>query len=144
VVTRFALDTNTLSEATKRNPHKGLVRFLDQHSNACAIPAPVWHELWYGCLRLPDGRRRHEIRDWLVTVEQETEVLSYDRDASTWHASERAKLAALGRPPPYTDAAIASIAFTRGLTLVTANVADFAAFDGLELLDWRKYKRISR
>lgn len=69
------------------------------------------------------------------------EVLPYDLEAATWHATERARLAARGRTPHFADGAIASIAYTRGLTLVTANVADFASFDGLELFDWRKTKR---
>jgi len=140
-LSRWALDTNTLSEAAKHRPHPSVVRFLEQHGPACAIPAPVWHELWYGCIRLPEGGRRTVLARWLTATGQSMEILPYDSDAATWHAGQRAKLVSLGRTPPFSDGAIASIAYTRGLTLVTANAADFAAFDGLQVVDWRKVRR---
>jgi len=143
-LSRWALDTNALSEAARRRPHKGLQRFLERHGPACAIPAPVWHELWYGCVRLPAGEHRAVLLEWLSDVRQSMEILPYDGEAATWHASERARLIARGRTPDLTDGAIASVACTRGLTLVTANVADFAVFEGLEVLDWRTNKRVPR
>jgi tRNA(fMet)-specific endonuclease VapC len=41
-------------------------------------------------------------------------------------------------PPPFADGQIASIAATRDLTLVTANVADFERFEGLRVEDWTR------
>ena len=43
---------------------------------------------------------------------------------------------ATGRTPPYIDGQIAAIAVTNGCTLVTHNVADFAAFEGLQVENW--------
>jgi tRNA(fMet)-specific endonuclease VapC len=63
-------------------------------------------------------------------------ILPYDADAADWHAAERARLAFAGRVPPFVDGQIAAIAVTRGLTLVTANVADFRPFAGLTVIDW--------
>jgi tRNA(fMet)-specific endonuclease VapC len=39
--------------------------------------------------------------------------------------------------PPFVDGQTAAIASTKGLTVVTANVADFRLFDGLDVEDWR-------
>ena len=64
------------------------------------------------------------------------EVVDYDRRAADWHARERARLAAVGTTPPFVDGQIAAIAAVNGLTLVTANTSDFAAFDDLDIERW--------
>jgi len=46
-------------------------------------------------------------------------------------------LAAAGLTPPHVDGQIAAITATRGLTLVTADLADFQHFAGLTVVDWR-------
>jgi tRNA(fMet)-specific endonuclease VapC len=38
--------------------------------------------------------------------------------------------------PPFADGQIAAIAAVHGLTLVTANVADFRPFKGLQVRRW--------
>jgi tRNA(fMet)-specific endonuclease VapC len=65
-------------------------------------------------------------------------VLPYDTAAAAWHATERARLEALGRSPPFVDGQIAAIARVRGLTLVTRNVRDFSRFDGLVVENWTR------
>ncbi len=52
---RFLLDTNVLAEPLKARPNAGIMRKLHQHDGEFCIPTPVWHEMWFGCLRL--GRR---------------------------------------------------------------------------------------
>jgi tRNA(fMet)-specific endonuclease VapC len=64
-------------------------------------------------------------------------ALAYDARAAEWHARERVRLEAAGRPMPYADGQIAAIAMVNGLTLVTANVRDFRRVDGLRVEDWR-------
>jgi len=64
------------------------------------------------------------------------DVLPCDRRAAEWHARQRARLVNEGRTPPYLDGQIAAIAAVNGLTLVTHNVTDFAAFEGLTVEDW--------
>jgi tRNA(fMet)-specific endonuclease VapC len=65
-------------------------------------------------------------------------ILSYDQRAALWHAEERARLAQIGKTPPFADGQIAAIAVTNDLCLVTFNHDDYAAFQGLRLEDWRK------
>lgn len=64
-------------------------------------------------------------------------VLPYHSAATQWHAAERARLAVLGRTPPFVDGQIAAIAATNGLVLVTANTMDLQHFAGPRLEDWR-------
>jgi predicted nucleic acid-binding protein len=47
-----------------------------------------------------------------------------------------ARLAHLTQPPAFADGQIAAIAAVRGLTLVTANTADFAKFNNLAVENW--------
>jgi len=64
------------------------------------------------------------------------EVAPFDESAADWMASERARLLKRGSTPPYRDAQIAAVAGSRGLVLVTRNVADFKGFRGLKIQNW--------
>jgi tRNA(fMet)-specific endonuclease VapC len=100
--------------------------------------APVWHELRFGCARLPQSRKRREIERYLREhVAANLLILPYDAAAAEWHAAERARLANIGKTPPYVDGQIAAIATMNDLTLVTANVGDFVNFADLRVEDWR-------
>ncbi|CAA9253517.1 MAG: hypothetical protein AVDCRST_MAG77-2218 [uncultured Chloroflexi bacterium] len=137
-VARYLLDANVLSELLKPRPNAGVAERLGRHGDAVATGAPVYHELLFGARRLPPGRRRAEIERYLEQVVRATvPILPYDAAAADWHAAERARLAALGRTPPFVDGQIAAIARTNALTLVTANGADFRPFAGLDIEDWR-------
>lgn len=63
-------------------------------------------------------------------------ILDYDRRAAEWHASERARLMAAGRTPPFIDGQIAAVARVNDLTLVTRNQRDFRWFEGLRMERW--------
>jgi tRNA(fMet)-specific endonuclease VapC len=136
-VSGFLLDTSTVSAAMRATPDARVVARLREHGGACSIAAPVWHELRFGVARLPRGRRRRLLESFLTEVVRPTlPVLPYDERAASWHADERARLARVGRPPPFVDGQIAAIAATNSLPLVTSNTADFAPFKGLRVLDW--------
>jgi tRNA(fMet)-specific endonuclease VapC len=65
-------------------------------------------------------------------------VLPYGERAAKWHAIERARLAALGRPTSLADGQIAATAAVHDATLVTVNVAHFEGFQGLRIENWAK------
>lgn len=135
---RFLLDTNVLAEPLRPVPHRGILAGLRRHSTEMVTAAPVWHEMLFGFHRLPRSKKRTEIGRYLLEVVRATlAILPYDTAAADWHAVERARLARLGRPPAFVDGQIAAIARVNALVLVTANVADFAAFEGLDVEDWR-------
>ena len=134
---RFLLDTNVLSEPLLRRPDARVLRRLESHREDCVTAALALHELWFGALRLEPSSRRARIESYLrEVVEVVYPVLPYDREAAAWHAAERARLEALGRTPPFAAGVIAAVAGSRGLTLVTANVRDFAGFAGLRVVSW--------
>ncbi len=134
---RYLLDTSIVSSPVSKTPNPDIVRRLDEHGDECAIAAPVWHELIYGCRRLPKGKRRVALETYLQDVIQVSfPILPYDEVAATWHGHERARLEALGRPAPFVDGQIAAIAKVNDLVLVTANVKDFEPFRDLEITSW--------
>ncbi len=135
---QYLLDTNVVSEPLRPVPNQELLDNLRAHQAEIAIASVVWHELWYGCKRLPPSSKRTTIEAYLKdVVGRAIPILAYDQRAAYWHAEERARLAAVGRLPPFADGQIAAIAVTNGLKLVTLNRNDYASFQGLSLEDWR-------
>lgn len=133
---RFLLDTNVVSEPLRPVPNRRLLARLGRHSGTMGIAAPSWHELRFGCERLPRSRRKEQIEDYLATVVRvDFPILPYDEAAAAWHARERVRLLAQGRTPS-VDSHIAAIAIVNDLVLVTANRSHFADFTDLEIDDW--------
>ena len=136
---RYLLDTSVVSSPISKQPNPEVLKRLEEHGHECAIAAPVWHELTFGCQRLPRGKRREAIETYLHDVVLASfAVLAYDEAAAHWHGIERARLEGLGKPAPYADGQIAAIAYVKELTLITANVKDFTRFKGIEVENWSK------
>lgn len=134
---KYLLDTNIISEPLRPKPSNRVVRQLRLHEDDIAIPAPVWHELRLGCARLGPSRQREAIERYIEDVVLASfPVLEYGQRAADWHATERARLSAAGKTPPFVDGQIAAIAFVHNLTLVTLNVSDFQQFKGLRIRSW--------
>ncbi len=55
---QYLLDTNVLSEAMRPSPNPAVLERLLSIGAAAATASPVWHELDFGRLCLPPGRRR--------------------------------------------------------------------------------------
>ena len=136
---RYLLDTSIVSVPVSKRPDPRVLKRLDVHGLECAIAAPVWHELSYGCCRLPKGRRRTALEAYLRDVVRDSfPILPYDEAAAEWHGEERARLESIGRPAPFVDGQIAAIAQVHGLVLVTVNHQDFERFRGLTVESWTK------
>ena len=140
---RYLLDTSIVSAPMSKVPDSSVVKRLDEHGHECAIAAPVWHELTYGCRRLPRGRRRTALESYLNDVVRASfPILPYDDAAATWHGHERARLEALGRTAPFVDGQIAAIARTGTLVVVTVNTKDFSHFSDLKVENWSSRRAV--
>lgn len=136
-MTRFLLDTSTISAVVWKVPDPGVLARLTEHGGECATCAPVWHELQFGVRRLPRGRRRTALEGFLEEVVRATlPIFPYDERAAEWHGEERARLERSGRKAPFVDGQIAAIAVTCGIPLITATPADFKSFKGLVVENW--------
>ena len=133
----YLLDSNILSEPSRRQPDPNVQARLASHHNKICTAAPVLHEMRYGLARLPEGKRKRKLIDYFESVlNQPLSVVPYDRKAALWHALERARLTQHGLTPPYIDGQIAAIAAVNGFTLVTRNISDFADFTDLNVENW--------
>lgn len=133
---RFLLDSNILSEPLRPQPNTKVMEKLLEHQQEIATATVVWHELLFGCYRLPDSKKRRNIEEYLKETELILPLLSYDRNAATWHAQERSRLVKLGKTPPFADGQIAAVACVNQLILVTNNVSDYREFQGLKIENW--------
>lgn len=131
------LDTNVISELTRPAPAPPVVAFLAQQDDAW-LSALVLHELEFGLLLLPRGRRRASLRDVLSEFirRYEDRILPVGRRAARQAARLRADARRGGRTLDLGDALIAGTAQVHGLGLATRNVADFEGLDILVTSPW--------
>jgi tRNA(fMet)-specific endonuclease VapC len=136
---KYLLDTNVLSEAVKVNPDRYVTAMLEKHQDEIATAAPVWHELLYGCRRLPVSTKREMLEAYLEDVVlRNMDILPYDERAAEWHAEQRAKLSMKGKTPSFVDGQIAAITKVNNLILITRNTHDFKLFENFQVLNWHK------
>jgi tRNA(fMet)-specific endonuclease VapC len=139
VTLHYLLDTNVISEPLRPRPDENVLLRLRDRQGEVGISAVVWHELVYGCNRMPSSARRTTVETYLYEVIAPTmPILPYDERAAEQHAAERARLTGMGKTPPFADGQIAAIAVTNDLILITFNVSDYGYFEGLQVEDWRK------
>ncbi|MCL5734451.1 MAG: type II toxin-antitoxin system VapC family toxin [Actinobacteria bacterium] len=131
----YLLDTCILSEPVLRDPNPAVVARILDRQGEIATAAPVIHELWFGCIRMPPSRKRDLLKDYLESLST-VPVLPYDARAARRHAEERARLESMGQTAPFVDGQIAAIAHVNQLVLITHNVDDFVRFSGLRVEDW--------
>ena len=121
---KYLVDTNVLSEAVKAVPNQSVMKMFEKYQHEIVTAAPVWHELQFGCRRLPPSRKCEIISSFLNDVVKRTmPVLPYDERAAEWHARQRARLSAKGMTPPFVDGQIAAISAVNNLILVTRNMS---------------------
>lgn len=132
----FLLDTNVFAAISQRKPDRGVERAFKKHVAELVTASLVVHEMWFGIERLPRSRRRTELERFMTEVVGGVRVLPYGERAARWHALERARLTASGRPPPFLDAQIAAVAAVNDATIVSANAAHFDPFEGLRVENW--------
>jgi toxin FitB len=130
-VTRYLLDTNIISEATKPVPSEALVSWLaGQEDDHLFISTFTIAEIRRGILELPAGKKRRMLDDWFEGDDGPLavfagRVLAFDVEASLAWASLMAAGKATGRPRSAQDMIIAAIAMAGDLTVVTGNAKHF-------------------
>ena len=133
----YLLDTNIIFEPTKQTPNENVLHKLKQHNGRYAISAITWHELNYGVDRMPAGKRKSRLQQYLYALEvSHLAILAYDKIVARWLATERHRLVSTGNTPAKEDSEIAAIAVTNKLILVTRNTTDFEPINELIIENW--------
>lgn len=136
-MSQYLIDTNILSEPLRPKPNPNIIAKMQLNFAEIAIASVTWHEILFGCYRLPPSKKRSRIEEYLKTlVLPSFPILDYNAKAADWHALERKRLTAIGKPPTFVDGQIAAIANVNNLILVTNNISDFVNFENLQLENW--------
>jgi predicted nucleic acid-binding protein len=125
----FLLDTNVVSETVKPRPNSGIINWLaNADEDNVFISVVTFTEIRYGIERMPAGRRRKQLGEWLeveLPLRFAGRILPIDAVVADACGRVVARSEALGRPIEPRDAFIAATAEVHQLVLVTRNVSDF-------------------
>ena len=131
----ICIDTNVAIVALKGRPPQVVDRLVEAlERGSVALPAPSLHELWYCAAK--SARVAENVDRIERFLSAEIVVLPFDADDAREAGFIRAHLKPLGIPIGNCDVLIAAQALRRGLTLVTANVGEFARVPGLIVVNW--------
>ena len=133
---KFLLDSNIISEPSRPQPNTNVLNKLSLYRGEVAVGSIVVHEILYGCLRLPQSKRRDYLWGYIQESVLNLPIFDYDLKSAQYHAQERARLSKMGKTPAFADGQIAAIAFCNDLVVVTNNVSDFEDFNGLKVENW--------
>jgi len=125
----FLLDTNVVSEWVKPHPDPGVVAWLAEvDEDRVFLSVVTLTELRYGIERLPAGRRRKRLQEWLeedLPLRFEGRILAIDGLVADACGKLVARSESLGHRMEVLDAYLAATAELHRLTLVTRNTSDF-------------------
>lgn len=124
----IVVDTNVASELMKPAPSQTVRDWILSYDgrDLCTTAITV-AEIGYGIERLPNGRRKENLRAALAEVFRmfEEQVLPFDAAAAEQYALVVSHRDAMGLPIEGFDAQIAAICRARGAALATRNLPDF-------------------
>ncbi|MGI8910992.1 MAG: type II toxin-antitoxin system VapC family toxin [Rubrobacteraceae bacterium] len=126
---RHLLDTNVVSELIAREPDPRVVQWVDDlDPHGVYLSVVTVGELQKGVEKLPDSRRKRDLREWLegdLLVRFDGRILIFDVGAMLAWGAMMGRLERVGMPLPAMDSIIAALAIHHDCTLATRNEADF-------------------
>ena len=125
------LDTNIVSHLI-RVPDGPVRRRLVMLPTSACVSVVVACELRFGAKKVRSARLDAQISDIFRVVP----VVPMDEGVIAHYAATRAHLERAGEPIGPTDLLIAAHALALDLTLVTANIREFARVPGLRVENW--------
>jgi toxin FitB len=124
------LDTSVLSEILRPQPEDAVRRWMKAQPRSSLFTAAICEaEILSGVASIEQGTRRASLQRAVMAIfEQEftDRILPFDSAAARAFADIATKRLAVGRPIAALDAQIAAIARSRGATLATRTVDDYA------------------
>jgi predicted nucleic acid-binding protein len=134
----IVLDTNVVSEGTRRHPNLAVKAWTDrQPARSLYLCTPVLAELRFGLELLAEGRRKTDLRaaiDRMEAVLFRDRILPFDIAAANEYARLAASRQMRGRRIDLMGGLVAAIARSQGASLATRNIADFGDL-GVDLIN---------
>ncbi|MCQ2583709.1 MAG: PIN domain-containing protein [Treponema sp.] len=133
----YLLDTNIISEVYRASGFKVVKSKVIAYSEISAIASMTYKELSYGIERLPDSKKKQDLKKFMdVFVEPTFPVIEYDKQAASIHAHIQTELEEKGMVRDPVDLIIASIAIANNMILVTRNQKHFEGIPLLNTENW--------
>ena len=130
----YMLDTNICIYLLKKQPAAVVQRFAQYYVGEVVMLAITLAELHYGATISSNPSHDRQRLDALI---EKIKVAVFDASAAAAYAPIR--LATRDRKRDQLNKLIAAHAVSLGITLVTNNEKDFAAYPGLRIENWVKH-----
>lgn len=123
----YLVDTDVLSEAVRKKPNEAVLRWLRANEASLHVSAITIGELRRGIERLPRGKRREALLEWLGNLcgIMKGRILSFNVGVAHVWGQLKAAWDTRGIVVPSLDSQLAATAHRHGLTLVTRNEKHF-------------------
>jgi toxin FitB len=125
----FLLDTNVLSNVIAAQPAPSVAAWMAAQPARLLFTTSICQaEILSGIAVMPQGRRRDNLYTAARALFEEDfaeRVLPFDSKAAVAYADVFAARRRVGRPAAMADLMIASIARTKGASVVTRDIGDF-------------------
>jgi len=132
---KYLIDTNILSEMTKKQPDNSILKWFENTANTDMFISVISiGELVYGVAKLPDGTKKMKLSTWLTDLLYEDfndRIVGIGMDIMEVWGEMTAKFV---RTLPILDTIIAATALVNNMTVVTGNIRDFKDIPGLKIL----------
>jgi tRNA(fMet)-specific endonuclease VapC len=131
----YLLDTNVLVSLMRGTYPSVRARYTQavDAGDVLATSAVVAFELWYG---VEKSARKAQTAEAVTALLNDLQVWPLDSGDAAVAGHVRAALESSGNDIGAYDLLIAGVALNRNVTLVSANVGEFARVTGLVLEDW--------
>lgn len=130
------VDTNIYSEPVKPKPEPKIIEWLRKHGRELYVSTVTIGEIRRGIERLPEGKRKTQLRVWLQAICDcmKGRVLSFNASTAHVWGQLKAKWDKAGINVPSLDSQIAATAHRHRLTVITRNTSDFNK-SGVKVID---------
>lgn len=123
----YLVDTNVFSEQAKPNPEAKVIEWIRQHESELYVSSITIGEIRRGIERLPTGKRRTDLQQWLQSLCDcmQGRILGFNTSTAHVWGQLQAKWEKAGVTVPSLDSQLAATASRHSLTIVTRNTPDF-------------------
>jgi predicted nucleic acid-binding protein len=138
---KYLLDTCLVSELVRERPDQGVLEWIEQQDEqALFLSVLTLGELHKGVAKLPDGRKKNQLRHWLdddLQTRFSGRMLDIDASIATLWGRIQGEAEQRGSRMPVIDSLLAATAQANGLAVVTRNGTDMAG-SGVEIINpWK-------
>lgn len=132
----YLVDTNVVSELMRPRPNDNVIDWFQDHEGCVYLSAITIKELYFGMLRLPEGKRKERLREAITAIVMDCADKTYAFDGFSGFICAQLHEAALaaGRPATIEDLMIAAICKRNDCVLATRNTKDFD-YLGIEVVN---------